>query len=293
MQALIRVSYGNQGIAECDDGQQLECIYRRSVGRPYCGDLVQLESSDPSTWVVTKILPRRNLFVRADRKQRKQGVASNLDRVLIVVSPRPAPSKDLVERYLVAVHSLGIKPVLVINKSELLSTDDRLQLPPFNRIEAYQNLGYEVVETSCKALPGVATMLPYLRNSTSILVGQSGVGKSSLINQLIPDLELQTGALSRSTGKGTHTTTTTIMYSMPDEGRLIDSPGVWEYGLWDVTPQELSSGFPEFEEFAGQCRFNNCAHLHEPDCAIADAVQAGQILTWRYESYQRLLEQSK
>lgn len=285
-------SYGNQGIAELADGSQVDCLYRRSVGRPYCGDRVRLETVDPSTRAVAEILPRRNIFVRADRQQRKQAVASNLDQVLIVIAPHPAPSKDLVERYLVAVHSLGIEPVLVINKSELLHQPGQAGTPPFSRMDEYRSLGYRVLEVSCKASPGVDALLPGLAGVTSILVGQSGVGKSSLANHLIPDLELQTGELSRTTGKGIHTTTTTIMYSLPGGGRLIDSPGVWEYGLWKMTNGELAAGFPEFAPFQGKCRFNDCRHAGEPDCTVAAAVKAGDVREWRFESYRRLLTQS-
>lgn len=289
--ALIRASYGNQGIAELSDGTAVECVYRRSVGRPLCGDRVQLEATSTAELAVSHIEPRRNQFVRADRQSRKQAVASNLDRVLVVIAPEPAPSTDLVERYLVAASSLGIVPLLVVNKIELLASGCADSPPPFNRLQQYRELGFGVVEVSCKAEPGVEPLVAYLRDATCILVGQSGVGKSSLANRLIPDLELQTGALSRSTGKGTHTTTTTIMYAVPGGGRLIDSPGVWEYGLWDLAPDELVTGFPEFLRVEASCRFANCRHGGEPGCAISAAVDKGRVHRWRYESYLRLLAQ--
>ncbi len=285
-------SYGARGIAGLDDGSKRECRYQRSVGRPLCGDVVQLQAQDDDSSLVCAIVPRRNIFVRADRQQRQQAVASNLDQVVIVIAPQPAPSKDLVERYLVAVHSLGIAPVLLVNKAELLSATDRDSLTPFSRIEVYRKLGYTVIEASCKDLPGVATLKTQLQGATSIVVGQSGVGKSSLANCLVPDLDLQTGALSRTTGKGTHTTTTTIMYSLPGGGRLIDSPGVWEYGLWTLTADELAGGFPEISPLHQTCRFGNCRHAGEPGCTVQAAVSAGEIQPWRYESYRRLLQQS-
>jgi len=292
VEAIVRVSYGNQGIAELPDDRQVECSYRRSIGRPLCGDRVELATLDKATLAVSRILDRDNIFVRADQQRLKQPVAANLDRVAIVIAPRPAPSQDLVERYLVAVHSLGIEPLLVINKVELLTAADRRQTAPFNRIEDYRKLGYRVVEVSCKEAPGVDALIPELHDRTSILVGQSGVGKSSLANRLIPDLQLQTGELSRTTGKGTHTTTTTIMYRLPGGGRLIDSPGVWEYGLWDMTFEELAAGFPEFRGYLGDCRFNDCRHNGEPGCALATAAKSGGIPEWRFESYRRLLAQS-
>jgi len=289
---LMRVAYGNQGIAELADGQRVEVVFRRSVGRPFCGDQVRLELVDENCWAVAAIAPRRNQFARVDGQGRKQVIATNLDRVAIVIAPQPAPSTDLVERYLVAVHSLAIEPVLVINKAERLQPGVGQQ-HPFNRIEDYRALGYRVAYTSCKGDPGIDELLPLLQNHTAVLVGQSGVGKSSLVNRLIKDLDLQTGELSRTTGKGTHTTTTTIMYRVAGGGRLIDSPGVWEYGLWAMHADELAAGFPEFSAHLGTCRFNDCRHASEPACAIAQAVDEGLILPWRYAAYRRLLVQNK
>ncbi len=149
-----------------------------------------------------------------------------------------------------------------------------------------------VLKTSCKGDPGVAVLEPVLENRTSILVGQSGVGKSSLVRALLPDLDIQTGELSRVTGKGTHTTTTTILYALPGGGRLMDSPGVWEYGLWKLQDRELAAGFPEFAPHADRCRFNDCLHLGEPDCAVRMAVESGHIRQWRHDAYTRLLDQN-
>ena len=290
--ALVLVSYGNAGIVELPAGERLACTYRRSVGRPYCGDRVEVETFDDGSLAVNAILPRANEFVRAGPRGQKQVIAANLDQVLIVVAPAPEPSRDLLERYLVAVHSLGIQPLIVLNKAEQLEQATLSADSPLRRLDEYQALGYPVLRTSCKGAPGIAALTPTLSTRTSILVGQSGVGKSSLANALLPDLDLQTGELSRVTGKGTHTTTTTIMYSLPCGGRLIDSPGVWEYGLWQMTAAELEAGFAEFQPFAGRCRFNDCRHAGEPGCAIRAAVEAGAIREWRYGSYRRLLEQS-
>lgn len=290
--ALVLVSYGGQGMVELDNGERLNCKYRRSVGRPYCGDRVEIQGADRQSAVVTRILPRDNVFVRADARQRKHPIAANLNQALIIIAPCPAPSRDLVERYLVAIHSLGIQPVIVLNKAELVQHNKYDNDTPLGRLEDYRKLGYEVLHTSCKTAPGIASLKSILEHRTSILVGQSGVGKSSLINQLLPDLELQTGALSRTTGKGIHTTTTTIMYAMPDGGRLIDSPGVWEYGLWRMDAEELVKGFIEFQPFLGQCKFNDCQHDHEPQCAIHEAAESGALLPWRYQAYLRLLSQN-
>jgi ribosome biogenesis GTPase len=243
--------------------------------------------------VVESILPRRNRFVRADTQQRQSVVAANLDQVLVVIAPRPLPSRDLLDRYLLAVHSLDIEPLIVLNKVDLgRPEEDAPGAEVLRRLPEYEQFGYPVIRTSCKEPPGVSELKPALRDRTSILVGQSGVGKSSLVHQLLPDIEIQTGALSRATGKGTHTTTTTILYELPGGGRLMDSPGVWEYGLWRLAPADVANGFVEFRVFLGSCRFNDCRHQSEPGCEIKRMVQQGRIREWRYQSYLRLLEQN-
>jgi len=293
-EALVLVSYGSQGVVLLDDGERKRCKFRRQVGRPYCGDRVMVARADEASLVVEAVLPRKNNFVRTDERQRRNIIAANLDQVLIVVATRPLPSRDLMERYLLAVHSLGIEPLIVCNKTDLEldpnETANGVQV--LSHMPDYEALGYTVIRTSCKTAPGITGLKSVLKDKTSILVGQSGVGKSSLINQLIPDLQLQTGELSSATGKGTHTTTSTIMYQLTEGGFLVDSPGVWEYGIWKLENHELSAGFIEFEPWLGKCRFNNCLHASEPDCAIKQAVEDGLIMEWRFQSYLRLLEQN-
>lgn len=293
-EALVLVSYGSQGVVLLADGERKRCKFRRKVGRPFCGDRVLVARADDTALVVESILPRTNYFVRADERQRQHVIAANLDQVLIVVATRPLPSRDLMERYLLAVHSLGIEPVIIYNKTDLkVATDETAAgASVLTHMSDYEALGYTVVRTSCKTEPGISGLRSLLKDRTSILVGQSGVGKSSLINQVLPNMQIQTGALSTSTGKGTHTTTSTILYQLPDGGYLIDSPGVWEYGIWKLENYELAAGFVEFDPWLGECRFNNCVHATEPDCAIKKAVADGQIRDWRYQSYLRLLKQN-
>lgn len=291
--ARVLVSYGSQGVVRLPGGQQSRCKFRRTVGRPYCGDRVLVAKADLTSLVVEKILPRSNFFVRTDERQRQHIIAANLDQVLIVIAPRPLPSRDLLERYLIAVHSLGIKPVIVVNKTDLsIDNNEAAGAHVLNRMADYQRLGYTVIQTSCKKSPGISQLEPVLKDKTSIFVGQSGVGKSSLVNRLLPDLGIQTGALSDATGKGTHTTTSTILYQFHSGGNLIDSPGVWEYGIWKLDNRDLCAGFMEFGQFQGLCKFNNCIHASEPGCAVKEAVADGIIFKWRYQSYLRLLEQN-
>ena len=293
-EALVLVSYGGQGVVLLPDGERKRCKFRRKVGRPFCGDRVLVGRADDASLVVEAILPRDNYFVRADERQRQHVIAANLDQVLIVVAAAPLPSRDLMERYLLAVHSLGIEPIIVLNKTDLevAAGETAAGAKVLAHMPDYEALGYTVIRTSCKTAPGIAALIPVLKDRTSIFVGQSGVGKSSLINQLLPDLHIQTNVLSTATGKGTHTTTSTMLYQFTSGGKLIDSPGVWEYGIWKLDDHELAAGFIEFEPWLGKCRFNNCLHNTEPDCAIKQAVADGLIREWRYESYLRLLKQN-
>ncbi len=293
-EALVLVSYGGQGVVLLPDGERKRCKFRRNVGRPFCGDRVLVDRADDVSLVVEAILPRDNYFVRADERQRQHIIAANLDQVLIVVAAAPLPSRDLMERYLLAVHSLGIEPIIVLNKTDLevAAGETAAGAKVLEHMPDYEALGYTVIRTSCKTAPGITGLKSVLKDRTSILVGQSGVGKSSLINQLLPDLHIQTNALSTATGKGTHTTTSTMLYQFTGGGHLIDSPGVWEYGIWKLENYELAAGFVEFEPWLGKCRFNDCVHDTEPDCAIKQAVADGHIRDWRYQSYLRLLKQN-
>ena len=288
----VLVAYGGHGVVETREQGAVPVLFRRAVGRPCCGDRVRLAPTADGAQVVEEILPRDNAFLRADARGRPQRVAANLDQVLVIVANRPLPSRDLLDRYLVATHSLGITPVIVNNKVDLPRDESAPGAATLARLNAYRALGYEVARTSCKGPPGVAELEPRVAGRTSILVGQSGVGKSSLINRLVPDRAVQTGALSRVTGKGTHTTTTTMLYRLPGGGSLIDSPGVWEFGLWRLEPEQIAAGFREFAPWLGACRFNDCRHDSEPGCAVKAAVAAGDIADWRYAAYLRLLKQN-
>jgi len=291
--ALVLVAYGGHGVVQRADGARFDCKFRRSVGRPCCGDRVRLGRADSDSLVVEAILERRNRFLRGDAAGRAHTVAVNLDRVLVVIASRPLPSRDLLDRYLVAVHSLGMDAVIVHNKVDLEPETGQEGAETLARLDEYAGLGYPVVRTSCKAEPGVRQLERVTASGASILVGQSGVGKSSLVRRLLPDLDIQVGELSRVTGKGTHTTTTTTLYTLPSGGHLIDSPGVWEYGLWRLEDRQIAAGYPEFRPFLGACRFNDCRHLSEPGCAIKQAVDESRILPWRYRSYTRLMARNQ
>lgn len=274
----IIAAYSNSGVARAPGGELLEVRFRRRTGRPLAGDRVTIDRDG----VVDAILPRRNLFGRGGQRGRFRPVAANLDRLLIMIAPSPAPSRDLLHRYLAAAWIQGLEPLIAIHKTDLPVAD----VPPFNELA---ELPVEVFHTRCRPDIVLDGLEERLAHGITLLAGLSGVGKTSLANALIPDLDAQTRALSRVTGKGTHTTTSVEMHRLPSGGWLVDTPGVWEYGLWRMEPAELTRGFPEFQSYSGKCRFRDCLHLEEPGCAVREAALDGRIPRFRLDVWRRLL----
>ncbi len=255
--------------------------------KPICGDEVVVETLK-NEFRIKKISKRFNSFCRADSRGRKQHIAANVDQIMVVVATEPEPTRDILNRYLVVAEIEGITPLLVFNKSDL----DPLYF--VNTINQYEQLGYRCFKTQKHDPSTVADLKSQLANKTTILAGQSGVGKSSLTQLMMPALDLKTGKLSSKTGKGAHTTSVTQMYHDVDlNANIIDSPGVWEYGLWLMEAAEIASGFIDFDDYMGQCKFSNCTHTHEPKCAIQAAVQSGHIKENRYQSYLRIVDSMK
>ncbi len=283
--ALVLSAHGNRGVARRDNGELIAFHFRRRLGRPLPGDRVSIDEHK----ALCDIAERRNSFGRGDERGRKRHIAANLDRLVIVIAPEPAPSRDLLHRYLAAAEIAGIAAVIVLNKRDLPVPD---QLP-FDELEDLQAIGYRLLHTRCLPPLELDELPALLSSGTSLLAGQSGVGKSSLLNTLIPDLELHTRALSRVTGKGTHTTTAATLYPLPSGSHVIDTPGVWEYGLWSMEMSTLQRGFPEIHAHAVGCRFRDCSHVSEPGCAVAEAVAAGDIAVSRLAAWRRLLAEQR
>lgn len=277
-------AHANHGAAAVND-ELVPVHFPRRIQRPLPGDLVTLDEAG----TLVEVLERKNVFGRGDGRGRFRPIAANLDRAVVVIAPEPAPSRDLIHRYLAACLIHDIEPLVVINKSDLAWP----RQAPFTEIEALAEAGIAFVETRCRGQTRIAALEERIGRGVTLFVGQSGVGKSSLLNALVPDLGAQTGALSHVTGKGTHTTTTATAHRYGKQAWLIDTPGVWEYGLWKMDAETLQRGFPEFSGHAARCRFRDCRHHSEPGCAVIAAVESGALPAFRHQAWLRLLAEQE
>ena len=286
---LVVANFGAKLVVEDSDGVLHRCAGRRKLGSLVCGDRVRWQAGDQQDCAVTELEARQSELARPDKNSRKKTIAANIDQVLIMTSPGAEFSTGLIDRYLTTAETLGIQPLIIFNKIDLLEEGQLTEVK--QQLAAYEKIGYPLILTSSKTAHGVDALMPLLFNKTSIIVGKSGVGKSSLINLILPDAEARVGEISQATGKGTHTTTTAWLYHLPgNKGDVIDSPGIREFGLWQITPPQVARGFREFRDYAEQCRFRDCLHRKEPGCAVAEAVKQGDISAQRYASYQRILD---
>lgn len=288
-QGLIITHYGTQVVVESVDGEQAgqhqRCHFRSNLGSLVTGDRVVWRTANPMG-VVVAVMPRDSALQRPDPHGDMKTVAANIDRIMIVVAPYPEPHANLIDRYLVAANAIDIEPVLVINKIDRVDDSTREKITYLEN--TYRQLGYTVLMVSTKTETGLDELREYLTQYTSVFVGQSGVGKSSLINALLPDSNLRVGDLSERQ-QGTHTTTSATLLHFPGGGHLIDSPGIREFGLWHMEEDEVLEGFIEFKSFIGRCKFRNCSHRHEPGCAILKALAEGEISETRMDSYRYIL----
>jgi ribosome biogenesis GTPase len=290
-EGLVIANFGRQLIVEAGDGRHISCKVKPTLEAIVSGDRVvwqAIEEQQADSGLVVALLPRRSLLSRPGFGGKPKPVAANIDRIFIVTAPLPALNEGMLDRYLVAAESSGIDAAIVFNKTDLLDETGRREAEAI--LAVYAGLGYPVLYTSTKLEHGMDSLLDALRGSTSILVGQSGVGKSSLIGLLLPHEEIKVGDVSMASRKGAHTTTAARLYHLQGGGELIDSPGVREFGLASIEPQALAAGFREFRPFLGHCRFRDCNHRDAEGCEVQSAVQRGEIGRRRYESYLRILE---
>lgn len=284
----MTVSFGTQALVEDATGESHLCVMRGRRLRPVCGDRVAW-TAGAAGGVITAIAPRHSQLLRHDRRGGARVMAANVDRMAVVCAPQPPPDGALLDRYFVGAEVLGIAPLLVINKADLLSGEPGCADSERVRRE-FAAIGYPVVTVSAREGSGMAALRRHLHGHTSVFVGPSGVGKSSLVNALVPDLAARTAALSAASGQGRHTTTTARLYHLPNPGGdVIDSPGVRDFRLWPMDQAALCDGFREFRACTGLCRFQNCRHVAEPGCAVKEAVRSGAIGQRRYDSYRLLL----
>lgn len=283
--------FGQHADVEIDNTETLRCHIRRSVESVVCGDRVivstEHDSAGAMQGVIEAVHDRASVLTRPDFYDGIKPIAANIDQIIVVSAILPELSTHIIDRYLVACEETQIPAVIVINKIDLLSDDERASVE--QELQIYRDLGYPVVYTSCKSETGMLPLQAVLNNKTSVFVGQSGVGKSSIINVLLPDADEQTGEVSGTSGLGQHTTTTAKLLHFPSGGDLIDSPGVREFGLWHLPIDSITKGFIEFRDYLGGCKFRDCKHLNDPGCLIRQAVEEGNICRQRFESYHKIL----
>jgi ribosome biogenesis GTPase len=285
---LVIVNYGKNQLVETPSGDIINCVARRGLPQIVCGDEVEWLATGDSSGVIETIRPRRTVLHRANGSNGQRPLVANIDQVVIEAALEPALDYFLIDKYTVVAELAQTEPLIIINKSDLLQEQDRERINVL--ISEYRDIGYTTLLISAQKNTGIEAFIANLSGKTSILVGQSGVGKSSLIKRLLPHRDIDVGKLSAASGLGKHTTTSTTLYHLPQGGRLIDSPGVRDFHLARVPDEELGHGFREFRPYLGQCRFNNCRHLSEPGCAIRAAVAEGRILERRMASYRKLIE---
>ena len=290
----IVAAHGRHYVVVTEERERLVCFTRGKKSEAACGDLVQVEATGSGQGVLQRIEPRRNLLSRSNGFRTKL-LAANIDQIAIVVATSPPFSEELLGRTLVAAESIEVPARILLNKMDLLDKVDFAR----DTLRLYRTLGYEVDEISIRqdatdVTTRIATMFEH---RTTLLVGQSGMGKSSLLNLLVPDAQAATREISEALQTGKHTTTDARLYLRSTtgdvtEGAIIDTPGFQEFGLAHLTPGTVERAFREFRPFLGQCRFVNCMHLHEPGCVVLEARDRGDITPRRYDLFAKLTRDS-
>ena len=272
--------YGQRQLVENEQGRVYQSVSRQNIGLSVAGDRVLFQKTKHDEAIVTAIYPR-------DSELKRQGklIAANIDQLWLVVALEPHYEFELIDRYLIMAENSKFPIGIIVNKIEL-SSDEKSTTKDFLN---YKSLGYDVHFVSVKNQTNLDSFKEKLVHKSHIFLGQSGVGKSSLINSLIPDLELRVNEISNKSKLGKHTTTNTTIYHIPSGGDLIDSPGVREFQLENLTELEIKSGFKEFKALSSECRFRDCRHINEPNCAVKDSLDQGKISNNRYQSYLNIL----
>lgn len=282
MEGQIIAAYGRQFTVELAGGQHITCVTRGKKTGAACGDRVRIALTSPNQGVIEATLPRQSLLYRSDAFREKI-IAANVTQIIIVLAAVPSFYEDLVNRCLIAAEAAKIKALIILNKSDLVAETARAM----DTLQTYRNLGYPLLPLC--AHNDIAPLRPFLQGETSVLVGQSGMGKSSIINALLPGINLETREISKTLDSGKHTTTYARLYHLDTDSHIIDSPGLQEFGLHHLKPEEIDHAFIEFRPYLGKCKFNNCHHRSEPGCAVLAAVEEGKIQRRRLAAFQKLV----
>ncbi|MBQ4832947.1 small ribosomal subunit biogenesis GTPase RsgA [Pseudoalteromonas sp. MMG010] len=290
--AIVISRFGQHADVETENGDVFRCNIRRTVSNLVCGDEVLFRRAKVSegdlAGVIEATQERRSQLTRPDFYDGVKVIAANIDQILMVSAVLPEFTHNIIDRYLIACEDMGIEPILVLNKIDLI--DDAGLSKIQSILDIYRGLGYQVLLVSSVSGEGIDELKQLLVDKNNIFVGQSGVGKSTLVNTVLPDAEILTKEVSENSGLGQHTTTVSRLHHLPSGGNLIDSPGIREFGLWHLEVERVTWCFKEFRALMGGCRFRDCKHLNDPGCIIKQAVADGDISTLRYESYHRILE---
>ena len=282
----VIASHGRHVMVETSDERRVPCSLSARRLQVVCGDEVRWRLSDSAgTGVVLDRLPRRSTLSRTSAQGQNEVVVANISQLIVVFAPEPKPDFFIVDRYIAAAELHGLKAVVVLNKCELISESDACDV----ELATFAQIDYPTARCSATTGDGMQALRSRLEREVSVLVGQSGVGKSTLANSLLPGLDAETAVLSRGTMEGQHVTSVSTLHHLPNSGDLIDSPGVRDYAPALESLTDPAHVFREFAAPAALCRFQDCRHLREPDCGVQRAVEAGAIAARRYESYRRLL----
>ena len=279
-QGIVITRYGQRQLVEDENGIVFQSVSRQNIGFSVAGDKILFQKTKHDDAIVTAIYPRDNELKRQDKL-----IAANIDQLWLVVAIEPHYEFELIDRYLIMAENSNLPIGIIVNKIELSTNKSKTE----NDFLNYQSLGYDVHFLSVKKQINLDFFKEQLINKSHIFLGQSGVGKSSLINSLIPDLQLRVNEISSKSKLGKHTTTNTTIYHIPSGGDLIDSPGVREFQLDSLTELEIKSGFKEFRALSDACRFRDCRHINEPNCAVKESLDQGKINPNRYQSYLNIL----
>lgn len=279
--------FGSELLVSREGEKPIRCTTKRKLDHVACGDNVVWQANQHGNATVVKVLPRKNALTRRTYRGLPKTIAANVDQIIVTSSWLPRPLWELVDRYLIAAQQLEAEAIIVINKSDLAEAE--ATEADWKALQDYRDIGYKVIAIDAMKGDGIDELSELMKGKTNIFVGRSGVGKSSIAQHFLPNIELLVNDISQS-GEGQHTTTTATLYELEMGGYLMDSPGVRDYVLDELTERKLSDGYIEFAPYVQSCRFNNCTHNHEPQCAVRSAVDKGEISIDRYRRYLNALK---